>query len=198
MNDIRIGFDEILEIQVPWGNIGCDYYIVTHCIINFDVIWWFGHFRRSKITRDRRTDGPTDGRTNWRTDRQTDGRTRIYKVSFHLRSLHSRQCWMALRVTGAVLQEDPWVSGPFCFSATPWQIWLRSVCLSIKRILNSIFEPEKNPSAVCNCCLTVSEYLSNWSVIVCKRESRRVWWSRSAVNVLLQLSRLAKWTVLKF
>ena len=51
--------------QVPQGYIRCDYFIVTHCIIVSDFIWWFlilknGHICHSKITRGIRKDGPTD------------------------------------------------------------------------------------------------------------------------------------------
>ena len=58
--------------QVPRGYIRCDYLVVTHCIIVYDIGRFSTHknldFRRLKITRDGRTDGPTDGRTDGRTD----------------------------------------------------------------------------------------------------------------------------------
>ena len=46
--------------QVPRGYIRCDFFIVTHCVIIFDVISELstlrnGVFRRSKITQDGRT-----------------------------------------------------------------------------------------------------------------------------------------------
>ena len=53
--------------------IRCDYLVVTHCIIIYDIGRFSTlknlDFRRLKITRDGRTDGPTDGPT----DRRTDG-----------------------------------------------------------------------------------------------------------------------------
>ena len=50
--------------QVSRGYIRCDYFIVTHCIIVWDVIWWLfifinGHIHRLKITGDGQMDGWT-------------------------------------------------------------------------------------------------------------------------------------------
>ena len=54
--------------QVPRGYNRCDYFIVTHCTIVYDTIWWLftlknDHLRRSKVTWDRPMDLRTDGRT---------------------------------------------------------------------------------------------------------------------------------------
>ena len=55
----------IINKQIPLGYIRCDYFIVTHCLIDHVCFWWLftltnGCIRCSKITRDIQTDRPTD------------------------------------------------------------------------------------------------------------------------------------------
>ena len=77
--------------QVPRGYIRCDLFVGTHLSLLSSllllVIWSLSNlknsdFRRSKITRDRRTDGRTDGPTDGRTDRPSyrDSRTHLKKI----------------------------------------------------------------------------------------------------------------------
>ena len=90
--------------QVPQGYIRCDYFIVTH----YDVIWLLftlinGHIRCSKITRDRRTYGPTDGPTDLRTDGRTD--TTSYRdATTHLKS--SQRKWFTESDVGGAVAES--------------------------------------------------------------------------------------------
>ena len=56
---------EALQLKNKQRELRCDYFIVTHCIINYSVVDELSTlknsvFRRSKITRDGHTDGRTD------------------------------------------------------------------------------------------------------------------------------------------